>query len=118
MTDSIMSDEEDRKELKLMKEGKYNEQAKLDDLVSTNKVAKSTFEGQDAKTIVMKIGDIIENIDQLSARADNIVMTRSEFLNCLREVTKEKLHAIKEAKDIFNARVKKLLRAQQYELKS
>jgi len=30
MTDSIMSDEEDRLELKMMKEGKYNEQTKMD----------------------------------------------------------------------------------------
>lgn len=84
MTDSIMSDEEDRRELQLMKQGKYNEQAKMDDIMTNNKVAKSTFAGDDAKTIVMKIGDIIENIDQLSQRADNIVLTRSEFLNCLR----------------------------------
>jgi len=68
MTDSIMSDEEDRLELKLMKEGKYNEQTQMDAVMTNNSKAggKSTFEGDDAKTIVMKIGDIIENIDQLS----------------------------------------------------
>lgn len=63
MTDSIMSDEEDRLELKMMKEGKYNEQTKMDTVMQSNKVAGSTFAGDDAKTIVMKLGDIIENID-------------------------------------------------------
>ena len=45
-------------------------------------------------------------------------LTRSEFLNALRQVTQVKVRSIKEAKGIFQKRVNKLLKAQQYEVRS
>ncbi len=45
-------------------------------------------------------------------------ITKNDFMDCLREVTKSKILAIKEAKEIFEARVQKLVRAQEYELRT
>ena len=38
-------------------------------------------------------------------------ITRNEYLNCLREVTKNKILDIKQAKDIFQKRIKKMIKA-------
>lgn len=64
----------------------------------------------------LHLHDIIENIDELSARASNMVVTKNEFLNALREVTKEKILAVRDAKKLFGKRVVKLMKAQRYEL--
>ena len=45
-------------------------------------------------------------------------MKRTDFLSCLRVMTRNKILSIKEAKGIFTKRVNGLIRAQQYELKS
>ena len=60
----------------------------------------------------LHLHDIIENIDELSARASNMVVTKNEFLNALREVTKEKILAVRDAKKLFGKRVTKLMKAQ------
>lgn len=60
----------------------------------------------------LHLHDIIENIDELSERASNMVITKNEFLNALREVTKEKILAIRDAKKLFGKRVTKLMKAQ------
>jgi len=49
-------------------------------------------------SIYERVCDIVENIDELSDRAHNMKLTRSEFLNCLRECTQIKILSIKEAK--------------------
>lgn len=64
----------------------------------------------------LHLHDIIENIDELSERASNMVISKNEFLNALREVTKEKILAVRDAKKLFGKRVTKLMKAQQYEL--
>ena len=58
-----------------------------------------------------RVVDLVENIDELSDRAHNMKMTRSEYMNCLRQVTKVKVLSIKEAKTIFQKRINKLLKA-------
>jgi hypothetical protein len=45
-----------------------------------------------------------------------MVVTKNEFLNALREVTKEKILAVRDAKKLFGKRVVKLMKAQRYEL--
>jgi len=62
--------------------------------------------------------DIVENIDNISERALNMKITKNDFMDCLRDVTKSKILAIKEAKEIFEVRVSKLVRAQEYELRT
>lgn len=36
-------------------------------------------------------------------------ITKNDFIDCLREITKDKMVAVKEAKDMFEKRVKKLI---------
>lgn len=60
----------------------------------------------------LHLHDIIENIDELSDRASNMVISKNEFLNALREVTKEKILAVRDAKKLFGKRVTKLMKAQ------
>lgn len=55
--------------------------------------------------------DLIENIDDLSEAAKNIKLTKNEFMDCLRNITKEKILSIKEAKSIFTKRIRKLMEA-------
>ena len=61
---------------------------------------------------------IVQNIDELSERAINMKITKNDYIDCLREVTKEKMLAIKEAKDLFEKRVSKLIKANDYILRS
>lgn len=60
----------------------------------------------------LHLHDIIDNIDELSDRASNMVISKNEFLNALREVTKEKILAVRDAKKLFGRRVTKLMKAQ------
>ena len=55
--------------------------------------------------------DIVENIDDLSERAQNMQVSRNEYLDTLREVTAAKIKGIKEAKQMFDKRIKKMIRA-------
>ena len=66
----------------------------------------------------MNLADIVENIDDLSARAQQMKITRNEYLDCLRHITKTKMLQIQEAKNIFEKRVNKLIKAQEYELQN
>ena len=45
-------------------------------------------------------------------------ITKNDFIDCLREITKDKMVAVKEAKDMFEKRVRKLITAQEYILRS
>ena len=64
----------------------------------------------------LSLKDIVENIDDISEQAENMKISRNEFLSALREVTKQKIAGIKEAKELFQKRVRKLMKAQDYEL--
>lgn len=66
----------------------------------------------------MNLADIVENIDDLSLRAQQMKITRNEYLDCLRHITKTKMMQIQEAKNIFEKRVNKLIKAQEYELQN
>jgi len=70
------------------------------------------------ETLVQKVANIVDNIGDISEQAQNMKLTRNEYLNCMREVTKVKIISIKEAREIFNRRIKKLMKAQSYEIKS
>lgn len=49
-------------------------------------------------------------------KAENVPMSKSMFLNCLHEVNKQKLLAVKETRNLFDKRIKVLLGAKNYEL--
>lgn len=115
MTESIMSTDDDKKWLDLMKRGQDHE-GRGSSLGRDG--GTDGFDHRGGKCLSEKVADLVENVDELSIRAQNMKLTRSEFLNCLRDVTKVKILSIKEAKDIFEVRVKKLLQAQHYEIKS
>ena len=55
--------------------------------------------------------DIVENIDDVSERAQKMQVTRNEYLDTLREVTVAKIAGIKEAKQMFDKRIKKMIKA-------
>jgi GMP synthase PP-ATPase subunit len=62
--------------------------------------------------------DLIDNIDEVSEKTvKSLNLTKSDFIDCLREVTRDKIFSIKESKTIFEKRVKKLIKAQDYEIK-
>ena len=84
MTNSIMSQMEDKARMKLIQGGQYSEYQAADKNDKDNDVMAS---GKKAKTLHDQICDIVENIDELSEKAENIKISRSEYLNCLREVT-------------------------------
>jgi Cdc6-like AAA superfamily ATPase len=60
--------------------------------------------------------EIVENIDSMAEKAKNLKITKNDFIDCLRQVTQIKILSIKESKDIFEKRVQKLIKAQEYEL--
>ena len=112
MTESVMSTEDDRFKLMLIRAGNNRESG-------PRMTRDDVFTGESsAPTFKQKLRELIENIDDLSDKAQNIKISRNEFLNCLRDLTKEKILAVKESKDIFEKRIKKLIKAQDYEVKS
>lgn len=56
--------------------------------------------------------EMIENLDNAYERVQEVKLTKIDFIDCLREVTQKKVFAVKEARDIFETRIRKLLRAQ------
>jgi hypothetical protein len=58
----------------------------------------------------------VENIDHLDEKARKIRISKLDFIDSLRQVTCEKIFAIKEAKNIFQRKTMKLIQAQDYEL--
>lgn len=60
--------------------------------------------------------DLVDNIDDMSEQAINMPITKKQFLGTLREVTRDKVLAIKQAKTLFDRRIKKMILAQSYEL--
>lgn len=49
---------------------------------------------------------------------NRVKLRKGDIISCLRAVTKDKILGIKEARNLFEARIKKLIRAQNYELRS
>jgi len=119
MTESILSNDEDRGRVDQMKQG-LNKESRPGGASAVEEAFGGPGAGKPEKrqSLYEQVADLVENIDELSERAHNMRMTRSEYMNCLRQVTKVKIASIKEAKEIFQKRVNKLLKAQQYELKS
>lgn len=68
------------------------------------------------KDQINMILEIVENIDYLDEKAKKIRISKLDFIDSLRAVTCDKIASIKEAKDLFQTRVNKLIRAQEYEL--
>ena len=87
MTHSINSRMEDKARMMLIKGGQYGD-TKGETLSTKNSSKGDDFGGgKKGKTLHDQICDIVENIDELSEKAENIKLSRSEYLNCLREVT-------------------------------
>lgn len=54
---------------------------------------------------------MIDNIDDMSQRAKNIKLTRNGFIDCMREITCLKIHGVKEARNVFDETIEKLVSA-------
>lgn len=65
-----------------------------------------------------QVAHIINNLDDLTEKATRMKLTKNDFLNVLREVTRSKILSIREARTIFDNRVRKLIKAQRYEVRS
>ena len=112
MTDSVMSTEDDKWRLMLIKQGDndYREEkvSKNDQLVG--------IDGHKGPNFKEKLMDLIENIDDISEKVQKMKITKSQFVDCLRDMTKDKIMTVKESKTVFEARIKKLIKAQDYEI--
>ena len=60
--------------------------------------------------------EMIENLDSAYEKVKEVKLTKIDFIDCLRKVTQQKTFAVKEAKEVFEKRITKLIRAQEYEL--
>ena len=63
-----------------------------------------------------KVAEIVDNINDVGEKADQIILTKNDYINSLHEVSKQKLKSIQEAHQIFSKRVDKLIKTQEYEL--
>ena len=91
-------------------EDEYAEKKYFD---NPKQVKKGNWKGDGGKTgsAKMDILEVVANIDEISKQAENMKITRNDFINCLREVTRQKMIDIKDAKGIFETRIKKMIRA-------
>ena len=60
---------------------------------------------------------LVENIDHLAVKAENMPLTKIQFIDCLREVTRRKILQVKQAKDIFSKKIDLVVDAKNYELR-
>ena len=88
-----MTNYDDKHHLRTIKEGKASESREEDNMG------------------LLSVVRMVQNIDGLSERALDLKLTKNDFIDCLRRVTKSKILGIKEAKEIFERRVQKLARA-------
>lgn len=65
-----------------------------------------------------KLMYMIDNIDSITDQIDDIKVSKIDFINCLREQTRRKMWEMKELKDMFMGRIRKLKVAQDYEMKN
>ena len=59
---------------------------------------------------------ILENLDELNYKAANLKLTRNEYLDALRVLTKSKVEAVTEAKKIFEKRILELNKAHHFDI--
>ena len=124
MTNSILSDEEDKPDFLL---DKFKIQNYIDKDAARRRLSSSKLDQQMEvadqqqleescvrdKELVM---EMIENLDSAYERVKEVKLTKIDFIDCLRGVTQKKVFAVKEARDIFEKRIRKLIRSQEYEL--
>lgn len=64
------------------------------------------------------IEEIVSNIDELSQKASTMKVSKNDFLDVLRNITRQKILDIKHANKLFKTRIEKMMRAQNYEIKN
>lgn len=75
----------------------------------------SSLKGQFTR---LNLLDLVDNIEDIAVFAENMNITKNKFINCLREVTRQKIYDIRQAKRIFEQRIRKLQVAQSYEVQN
>ena len=95
MTDSVMSTEDDKWKLMLLKKGK-NEFT--EERFSNPHDQLASIDGNKGPTFKEKLMELIENIDDISEKVMKMKVTKSQFVDCLRELTKDKILTVKESK--------------------
>ena len=82
-------------------ENEYSEQQKLDEIIVRDRE---------------QVMEMIENLDSAYERVKEVKLTKIDFIDCLRKVTQKNVFAVKEAREVFEKRIRKLIRSQEYEL--
>ena len=60
---------------------------------------------------------LVENIDNLAVKAEHMPLTKIQFIDCLREVTRQKILQVKQAKELFAKKIDLVVDAKNYELR-
>ena len=60
---------------------------------------------------------MVENIDGLALRAEHMQLTKHGWVDCLREVTRQKVQQVKQVKDLFAKKIDLVVDAKNYELR-
>lgn len=117
MTESIMSTDEDKQFLEIIKKGRKDKKKKKRAVAGAQD--NDFFEDGDSewKERREKILGIIENLSEYVFEAHEMKMSKLQFIDALRAVQKDKILSIEETKEIFEKGVDKLIRAQEYEMK-
>jgi hypothetical protein len=63
---------------------------------------------------MIKIYDLVEHLELKLETAEDCQLTKNEYIDTLRTVTKEKIIAVKEVKSMFHNRMKYFIAAQKY----
>ena len=65
-----------------------------------------------------RVIQVINNVEEASERVANYTPNRSDFFHMLSEVSRDKVNSIKEAKKIFEQKLRKVSKACNYEVSS
>ena len=104
-------------EVEELKEGKVQNQFSTKQIFEFGQTSKPDKEKQ-SEMLVEKVADMVENLGEYVQQANKFKLNKKDYISCLRSITKQKILTVKESRKIFDERVKKLIRAQQYELRS
>ena len=59
------------------------------------KAAGGNYKDQKKRSNNYDLLEIVQNIDEISQQAENMKISRNDFINCLRDVTRQKMLDIK-----------------------
>ena len=76
------------------------------------------MEQNDEHELKKRVVQVINNIEEAADRVANYTPNRSDFFKMLSEVSRDKVNSIREAKKIFEKKLRKVTKACDYEISS